>query len=387
MAPFFTGFTRGIGGGGFGKRAEVGVPFEGGNQSETSLHSLVEKMATGLSNNVPSSTSSPGTLSINSISLGNYEYSLFSSPVTISSGWTPSTYFSTTKDTTSSFVIVDGNLTIDSGQTFIPPDRKLFLCLYVKGNVTVNGSISMTARGANHSGGGNSGGLVTEGNILVIPGTVTDHTNGGTVTNFTMSGTGGAGASPQTTGTAVQPNCNLRVGTVTPAPSSGPTVSTGGGGAGSLANPAGSTSGVGAPGTCFSGGAGGGGCNGSGTSTAGTPRGGAGGPAAGLNGNNGGGAGNPGGSGTYTGSTGTGGTLIIFATGTISGTGSIISNGSNGGGVGVFPTAGGGGSGGGCVVLISSTSASTSTITANGGLGDPSYSGCGGNGSVRKIGF
>lgn len=356
--------------------------FLGGNVSYGSLYEAVASMSSTLP--VFVGASNPGTLTINSVPLGNYEYSIFGSPVTISSGWTNTDYFTTTKDTISSFVVVKGNMTIDSGQTFIPPDRKLFLCLYVTGNLTVNGVLSMTARGANHSGSGNSGGLTTEGNILIVSGTVLDHTNATPVTNFIVSGTGGAGGAGSSS-TPDTPSCPARTVTGTPGPSSGPTAASGGGGAGANAN-SGASSGGGAPGTCFTGGTGGGGVNGGSTpAPGGTPRGGAGGPGIGPNSNSGGGAGNPGGSGPRTGGTGTGGTIIIFCDGTIGGTGTIESKGANGGGFGTFPTAGGGGSGGGCIVLCSPSGATTSTLNADGGSGDPAYSGCGGNGSIRKI--
>ena len=66
---------------------------------------------------------------------------------------------------------MNGNLTINSGQTFIPSVRKLFTVLYVTGNLVVNGSISMTGRGANHSGTGSSGGATTAVDIRIGTGT------------------------------------------------------------------------------------------------------------------------------------------------------------------------------------------------------------------------
>ena len=98
-----------------------------------------------------------GALPINSQSMGTYEVTTRKADTTLSS-FTAADWFTTTKDTTSSWIIVNGNLTINSGQTLIPPVRKLFTVVYVTGNLVCNGSISMTARGANHSGTGDSGG-------------------------------------------------------------------------------------------------------------------------------------------------------------------------------------------------------------------------------------
>jgi hypothetical protein len=89
--------------------------------------------------------------------------------------------FTETKDTASSFIFVKGNLTV--GDILTPPTRKLFTVIYVSGNLTMQAGsqISMTRRGANHSGVGDSGGYVAPVPIAIGPST-------------TISATGGDGA-------------------------------------------------------------------------------------------------------------------------------------------------------------------------------------------------
>ena len=113
-----------------------------------------------------------GSLTINGSNVGNTEFIVVSGQTATfdnSGSW-----FTTTKDTASGFVFVKGNLTIDNGFTLRPHVRKLFTVLYVSGDLTfgdANSSISMTQRGANHSGSGDSGGSTTEVDIAVGPGT------------------------------------------------------------------------------------------------------------------------------------------------------------------------------------------------------------------------
>ena len=108
---------------------------------------------------------------------------------------------------------------------------------------------------------------------------------------------------------------------------------TGGGGSGATSNNSATWAGNGASGSCWGGGSGGAGTHGSnGSSAHGIAWGG---PAGGGNfGGNAGAAGNPGGSGNGghggTGETGTGGTIWLIVGGTLSGNGTIRSNGKNG---------------------------------------------------------
>jgi hypothetical protein len=309
---------------------------------------------------------SGGALTINDKLLGNYEYTSRSGNTTISS-FSDSDWFTSTEDTVSSWLIVNGNLTINSGQTVIPTKRKLFTVVYVNGNLTVNGSISMTARGANHSGTGSSGGYTAPVDILLAPGTYSG------VTNPQIPATGGAGGASRSTNGSNNGTANSDGGT-------------GGGGSGQRFSQG--TAGAGSAGTCFSGGTAGAGCISNIIAGSGEANGGRGGNAnIGDNAVSAGGTGNPGGTGTGLpngpdGLSGTGGTLIIISEGTLSGSGSIVSNGVDGTGTGgqVF----GGASGGGSIsVFFLTNPASAVTVTANGG--SAGQAGAGGNGTARKL--
>jgi hypothetical protein len=301
--------------------------------------------------------SSGDTLRLNSESLGTYDYTV-AGTTTISS-FTASNWFTATEDTRSAWIIVNGNLTINSGQTFIPSVRKLFTVLYVTGNLICNGTISMSSRGANHSGTGNSGGATTAAAIRIGTGTF------GAVTNPQVPATGATGGSGRTTAGQNAGN-------------NGTNGATGGGGGGYWFS-SGAISGAGATGTSFSGGAGGGSSyGGSGGGENGGANGGKGGAALGSQAS-GGGAGNPGGAGIsgFNGSNGTGGVLIIIVGGTLSGNGSIQANGADGGSAGGVT---GGGSGGGSVTVLFGTDSSSITPAATGGI-----VGSGGAGTARKL--
>lgn len=302
-----------------------------------------------------------GALTINSQSMGTYEVTTRKADTTISS-FNASDWFTSTKDTTSSWIVVNGNLTINSGQTLIPPVRKLFTVLYVTGNLICNGGISMTARGANHSGTGDSGGATSSVDIRIGTGTFSGTTN---------PQIPAAGASGGTGRTTAGQNAGA----------SGTNGQTGGGGGGYWFS-SGMISGSGSDGSCFSGGSGGGSSYGVNppNSTSGGTNGGAGGRAGGISG--GGGAGNNGGAGipspTFDGGNGTGGTLIVICAGTLSGSGIIAANGVDGGSAGGVS---GGGSGGGSVnVLYGTNPGGAVTVAANGG-----GTGVGGNGTARKL--
>lgn len=344
-----------------------GLVFAGGNQTATSLKTLGETMV-GYSAVSPSNG---GTLTINSVSLGSYDYVIKKGNQTVSS-FVNSDWFTNNQDTRSAIIVVDGNLTINSGQTFIPTHRKLFTFVYVRGDLTVNGTISMTARGANHTGTGVSSGATTAGAIRIATGTFS------AVTDPQVPATGGSGGAT-TTGNANAGNAGTSGGT-------------GGGGSGSTAT--GGTAGFGGTGTSYSGGSGGGG-RGAGTTNGGNAEanGGAGGNAASSSGNyTGPGTGNPGGTGvgSHTSRSGTGGVLIIICTGTLSGSGVIEAKGVDGGSSsGTGGTDGNGGaSGGGSVTVMRLFDNSTITPTASGGLGIAGGGPAGGNGgagTARKL--
>ena len=304
-----------------------------------------------------------GTLTINGESLGSYDYVIKSGNQSVTS-FSNGDWFTTTADTRSAFVVVQGNLDIASGQTFIPTNRKLFTCIYVTGNLTVSGSISMAGRGA-------SGNAVTAAPIRIVTGT---HSS---IVNPAVPAAGGAGVASSTNGTA------------------GTNGGTGSGGGGQNDNAV--LAPHGAAGTAFTGGSGGGGgrtYGGIGTpnaGSAGAANGGAGGAALPAGGPypsanpSSGGSGNPAGAGGENpGGTGTGGVLFIIVEGTISGAGTITANGVNPGSASERP---GGGSGGGSCTILYSTDSSTITPTATGGQGNGIYGATtnGGLGTARKL--
>lgn len=328
------------------------MSFGGGAQSVASVLAL----AIAMTDSGDVAPTAGGTLSVNSVSLGSYDYCIKNGNQTISA-FTESDWFTSTADSRAAFVVINGNLTINAGQVFKPANRKLFTVIYVNGDLILNGEISMSARGANHSASGSN---IAAGTILIATGTY------GGVSNPEIPSAGSAGGAGQVSPPAVDgAHANGTAG------SAG---GTGGGGSGAASV---ATSGGGATGTSFSGGPGGGAGFGSGSGSAGGASGGSGGASTG--GSAGAGAGNPSG--------GTGGTLIVFCVG-YSGSGSMTAAGAagaSGGGSGV----GGGGSGGGSVTLCYATD-SGPTPTAAGGVGgtgfDASYAGgIGGAGTARKL--
>lgn len=272
--------------------------------------------------------------------------------------------FTEIKDIRPAFVVIDGDLTIDIDILLTPPVRKLFCVVYCTGSLTNHGTISMTARGANHSGTGDSGGLVEPRDIVV------DAKRRSVVP--AEGGSGGTGGIAYVGGSG---------GTVVNGSGGGGRGGTGGsGGDGDY----GEGNGLGAQGTSYSGGSGGGGGH-IGTRDLGNlyyrgqdaeRYGGAGGisfggePSAG----NGRGAGNP--------DNGCGGTLLMFAS-SIQGQGHIESQGSEatGQGSGGGSIISGGGSGGGAVHCIVSQSISNA-FDVSGGSRKATRSGLGGDGSV-----
>jgi hypothetical protein len=293
------------------------------------------------------------------------EYFEYSGDTTYS---TNPTLGNATADASMLAVRYTGNLTIDSGVTLTPQARKRGMFIFVDGTLTVNGTISMTARGAANVAGAHIFILNSGGSAYEIP---------------AVGGAGGAGVSAN--GSYYNGNKG----------GDGLNGGTGGGGSGGAVY-TGATA-RGGNGTSYSGGAGSGG---GGNSGQGSDIGGAGGNAAsaGCQGSNrchkGGGAGNPGG--TYTcdptytyacgtnGSDGTGGLLIVYARSIVIGTAGIIqSNGSTGG------FCGGAGSGGGSVnIFYTDTFTNNGLLSANGG-GNNNCSGAdggkGGNGTVRSV--
>lgn len=387
-----------------------------GNKSENDLLALLEGLATAgsitgiynmkeLYNDVLNSdwiddqtaatarAQSGGTMTLNSVSLGSYDYTYIGGDENITS-FSNGNYFTSTADSRSALIYVDGDLTIASGQTFIPSNRKLFTAIYVKGNLAVEGSISMSQRGSNHGSV-----PVSAGNIKLIA----DGTYSSVPNPQIPSGGGSAGAASA----EAQSNDDKQGGNGG-AGSAGGTGGGGGGGAGVGGNnPSGyngrAKGGAGAAGTSFSGGPGGGGATDltSGalapgrTGSAGSANGGAGGAGAPSPSHydSHGGSGNPGGQGydadgtdpAENGNDGTGGVLVIYVEGDYSGSGSVAANGVGGNGEG-------GATGGGSVsIFVKGTDGGpTPTATGGGALGsaiDGATGGTGGAGTARKMAY
>jgi len=272
------------------------------------------------------------------------------------------------------------SLFISRSVVLSPTNRCRGLLIFVDGDATISGSISMTARGAKFTG--------SEASFSVLnPPYLGDYWSTQLFPSASyLSRVFAVGASGTAGGAAVTPGGIGGTGTLGRSGGGG-----GGGGSPSFGGGAGSA------GTSFSGGSGGGGGAGSSVGSAAIgfgANGGAGGsgPATG-----GGGAGNPGGLSPVgnAGGNGTGGLLILIVRGNlrIGPNGSIVANGSIGGGAVGAPTqtSGGGGSGGGVLyVYYGGTLTNNGTITANGGSGgggggSPAFSGGAGGAGTAII--
>jgi hypothetical protein len=279
-----------------------------------------------------------------------------------------------TKDERTLIVNIEGDLVVGPEGLVIPQVRKRGMSLNIKGDLILEGKISMTARGANAPG---QDIFLTEYNGVTYDIPAYGGTGGGSITVTRSSG-----------------GCCQPGNPGEDAPVSG---ATGGGGGGrACCNWSGTrTSGSGSQGTSFSGGAGGGGVHGYNYTLSAenaSPDGGKGGDGySGPRHNSaGGGAGNLGGLGmtegslnsTYDGEDGTGGLLIIAVSGRIDikSTGIIEANGMMGGG-----GSGGGSSGGGSVnIFYTEELINNGTIEALGGYSN-SAGGKGGDGSVAIV--
>jgi len=246
------------------------------------------------------------------------------------------------------------NLFISRSVVISPTNRCRGMLIFVDGDATISGSITMTSRGASATGADTSFTTINPPYLGDYWSTQLFPSSSYLSRVFAVGSSGGGAA---TTGTA-----------------GGFGRSGGGGGGGTSSGPFGTYSGgSGGSGTSYSGGAGGGGAGYNAPFSAGSngsPIGGAGGNS--NSGNSGGGAGNPNGSGGSTnGGNGTGGLLILIVRGNlkIGPNGSITSNGSNGNSANIVAgNHGGGGSGGGVLyVYYGGTLTNNGTTTANGG--------------------
>ena len=160
--------------------------------------------------------------------------------------------FSNNADTHWALIYINGNLELDMPNIIRPPTRKLGMCIYTTGNMILNGFVSMTNRGANHSGSGISYGY-TAPVAIPLNGTLTIPATGGAGGARAESGSGSAG-----TGAGYFANA----GTAAGGSGTGTYCGTGGGASGcSCVAVDGTTvtAGSGSAGTSFSGGGGGGG--------------------------------------------------------------------------------------------------------------------------------
>ena len=181
-----------------------------------------------------------GSLYLNGNFAGMYDYAYINGNTTLNTEEYPKVqhWFTDNADTHWALVCVDGTLTTDNRIIIKPPVRKLGFVLHTDGSFTHNGLISMTNRGANHSGTGNSMGYTAPVAIPVKSG----------ITIPAAGGAGGARRSETSAGSISKNNGGTA------------TNGTGGGGSGaSFPVVSGSTvSGKGVAGTCFSSGSGGG---------------------------------------------------------------------------------------------------------------------------------
>ena len=281
------------------------------------------------------------------------------------------------------------DLTIDASVTLTTDQPGRGILVYVDGNCTINGALSMSARGGysnpTSSGGSDSSAVSATGIRLPLL------TSGGseTLSAADFAGAGNAAVAavanqPEISGdgTIFTISRNGTAGGVfggsapTAGTTGGATITTGGGGQGG--NAGSGSGGNGALAGVFCGGSGGGGCAGSDgpNGTAGTAYGGPGGNggSAGTYSANGGG-GNPGGTPSggsypYYGGNGTGGLIILLVSGdlTIASGGHIQSIGQNGGYRHGSSDGTGGGSGGGAFFgLYAGTFSNSGTISMAGG--------------------
>lgn len=185
-----------------------------------------------------------GSLYLNGNFAGLYDYAYISGDLTITTeechnAWDH--WFTGNQDTHWALVCVDGAFTQDNRVIIRPPVRKLGFVLNVDGNYTLNGMISMTNRGANHSGTGDSHGY-TAPVAIPVNGSITIPAAGGSAGARAVNTTGGTHVAGGNGGTA--------------------TNGSGGGGGGCAMGAVSLTrmeGGAGSAGTCFTGGTGGGG--------------------------------------------------------------------------------------------------------------------------------
>jgi hypothetical protein len=318
------------------------IGFGGGNLASGSIVAAARTMYTGSAAADGDAPIFGGTLTIGGNSLGNYEYKSFSGKTIVGS----ETFFSSTANNISSWITFSGDTIINVAANITPGVQKLFTCIYVNGNLTLNGTVDMDSKAAYHSG------LVSSASIAIASGTYSS------VVNPNVPANGGSGV-------------GRRNGDGQPSGSAGGSSTNGGTGAGGNGGTWGGDGSTGATsnGSSFGGTSGSGGARDSSSGDVGQ--------GAGPSGGAGGGSTTGGGPG--------GGVIFIIVEGTLTGSGIATANGSGSSG----GNATGGGAGGGSVTVLCGTNSSTLTVRANGGSGGGSANGrqggTGGTGTSRIL--
>ena len=323
------------------------------------------------------------------------------------------------------------SLSIGAGHTMTVDQPCRGLLVYVKGDCTISGTLSMALKGGaanpTASGGNDSSAVSSTGIRLPMLKSSSSETlaaadfagcgsaavtavanqpgisgDGKIYTIARAGASGGASASTPSCGNSGSPGGNA--GNTGSAGSSSLPISTGGGGSGAAARHYGSpssTSGAGGAGGCFSGGAGGGGCvsrHGAYPGSDGADYGGAGGDGGSAGGSSGtaGGAGNPSGANNVSGVSfteaedGSGGLLILLVKGdlTVNSGGSILATGAAGSTDGAgYAAANSGGTGGGAILILhGGTYTNNGTVAAAGGASGNGTAGCTGANHVSPGG-
>lgn len=333
-----------------------------------------------------------------------------SSSAQISSSTSPAGLNNISKENGDIIVKNYNNLTINSSLLFSPLRPCRGMVIYCTGNLTVNGTISMTGKG-----GGVANSIASPLGIAASTDSRYDLVDATLYfNNFSSSVVGGRGIPTHwnwaPSGSVWFSNYKIRVplsGSVAGGTGAGPSANSnggggsagifccGGGGGGGTGAPNANSAGSGGRGTIFTGGAGGqGGYNNTPSITPATFE-----ASRGIVSSfvGGGGAGNPSSPAGFAPSTaatpGVGGLLILIVRGNININGTISSNGSSGGSGSGFAAggAGGGGSGGGRIIIIyGGTYTNAGSVVASGGNGgsNPGSSpttGLGGAGGAGSI--
>ena len=199
-----------------------------------------------------SSVIKSGRMYLNKKFAGMYDFAYFDGNVDLnntenSGSVFDAMFFTGNQDTHWALIYINGNLELDYPNIIRPPVRKLGMCIYTTGNMILNGIVSMTNRGANHSGKGTSHGYTA---ALAIP------LNG----TLSIPAVGGAGGGRATSGSGSQgtgAGNYTNAGTAAGGSGTGTYCGSGGGASGSATVAVNGTtvqSGAGSDGSCFSGG-------------------------------------------------------------------------------------------------------------------------------------